>query len=932
MKMHFYLLFLFLFSAFAISAQTQLPLNPDLVKGQLENGFTYYILKNEMPKDIVSIRLVTKVGSILEEEHERGVAHFVEHMAFNGSENFKGNSLIDYLETKGVTFGRDLNAFVSFEQTVYLMDVRSDDPQMLDSIFLILEDWAGRLVFDPDEVADEVGVISAEYRGRLGAGDRMMNETFPVEYMGSMYAERLPIGKLEVIESMEREVLVEFYQKWYRPELMALVVVGDIDTDFIEEEIKKRFAFLQNPEGAPERLKEQLPLETGVTAKVVTDPEATSTRARLFYRHQIEEINTIESYHTAVVRRLFSNMIRERLSDYTRLADPPFNAAFSSYGPSIGNIDVFSNTAIMAPEKVAEAIAVVALENRRAQLHGFTENELNTAKSSIRTFLEREVLEKDQKQSRFHSSGLMSRFLNQSPFLSPEQIRDLTLMYLDNISLEDVNAAVENWIRPDDWILTVMAPEIEGIDIPNEEELIALVREIMASHPEPLITDEVPENLINEVPAPARIVSEGKHEAMEIHHWTFENGATIYFKKTDFKSDEILMRAARPGGTSVLDTEDLNNATLSTRTVFNSGLGPWSRSQLQRFNADKVMGLNFSIGSYHTDLMGSTSPRNLRAFFETLHLVMEDPVVTDEGFSSNIANYRSFLINQHNDPNSYFFNRMGEIVSMENERRKSMRMEDLEQICMDSGFEIFKSSFNCANDWNFFFVGNADLNELKNYTASYIGTLSSCETPSEIVVHPIEFETENLFHLLYKGQEARSTGAGRFQGEFDYSERNSRILSIASSLGNILLRERIREEIGGVYSIRMFGGASRYTNTYEIGFMYGSEPDKMEMLMEESLQVLTNIRDNGIPATYLDRVREQQLQTRRLDLQENRFWVQGIRNQVLFDEDFERLSYDSLEAFWETVTEEEVQKMFQKVIKDEKMIGIILYPEYMQEE
>lgn len=921
---------LFVFATFTV-AQTSLPLHPDLIKGQLDNGFTYYIMKNEMPKDIVSIRLVTKVGSILEEEHERGVAHFVEHMAFNGTENFPGNSLIDYLETKGVTFGRDLNAFVSFEQTVYMMDVRSDDPDMLDSIMLILEDWTGRLVFDPDEVADEIGVISAEYRGRLGANDRMMNETFPVEYMGSMYAERLPIGKLEVIESMERETLVEFYRKWYRPELMALVVVGDVDTEFIESEIQRRFEFLTTSDDAPERRQEQLPLETGVAAVVATDAEATSTRARLFYRHERENINTVENYRTAVLRSLFTNMMRERLSDYTRLGDPPFNFAFSSYGPSIGNIDVFSNTVIMAPDKVAEAISVAALENRRAQLHGFSETELNTARASIRTNLERAVLERDQQQSRMHSSRLMSRFLNQNPFLSPEQQKELTMMYLDDISLEDLNEAVGSWIRPDDWILSVMAPEIEGIDIPAEEELIAMVKEIMASFPEPLEEGEVPENLIDVIPDPAPIVSTGKNEAMDIHYWTFENGATVYFKKTDFRSDEIQMRASRPGGRSVLDIEDLNNASLATGTVMNSGLGPWTRSQLQRFNADKVMNINFSIGGYHSDLMGSTSPRNLRAFFETLHLVMEAPVSAEDGFSSNIAGYRSFLINQHNDPNRYFLNRMSEIIAKDNERRRSMRVEDLEDVCKDRGFEIFQSSFDCANDWNFFFVGNADMDVLKDYTARYIGTLSTCDEPSEIVVHPLEFEREELFHLLYKGQEDRSMGAGRFQGDFEYNDRNARILGIANSLGNILLRERIREEIGGVYSIRMFGGASRYTNTFEIGFMYGSEPDKMEMLMEESLKVLTNVRDNGLPAGYLDRVREQQLQTRRLDLQENRYWVQGIRNAVLFEEDFEEMSYEELESFWETVTEGEVQAMFQKVINDEEMIGLILYPEeYME--
>ncbi|TVR79847.1 MAG: insulinase family protein [Saprospirales bacterium] len=930
MKRLFSLLSILFVSIPFIVGQTPLPFHPDLIKGEMDNGFTYYILKNEMPRDIVSIRLVTKVGSILEEEHERGVAHFVEHMAFNGTENFPGNSLIEYLETRGVTFGRDLNAFVSFEQTVYMMDVRSDDPQMLDSIFLILEDWTGRLIFDPDEVADEIGVISAEYRGRLGANDRMMNKTFPVEFMGSMYAERLPIGKLEVIESMERETLAEFYRKWYRPELMALVVVGDVDTEFIESEIQRRFAFLSSPEDAPERRKEQLPLETGVAAVVATDAEATSTRARLFYRHEREDINTVENYRTSVLRSLFTNMMRERLSDYTRLADPPFNFAFSSYGPSIGNIDVFSNTVVMAPDKVAEAISVAALENRRAQLHGFTESELNTARASIRTNLERAVLERDQQQSRVHSSSLMSRFLNQSPFLSPEQQQELTLMYLDNISLEDINDAVESWIRPEDWILSVMAPEIEGIDIPGEEELIAMVKEIMASHPEPLEEGEVPENLIEEIPEPAAIVSEGKNEEMDIHFWTFENGATVYFKKTDFRSDEILVRAARPGGSSVLGADDLYNATLATRTVFNSGLGPWSRSQLQRFNADKVMSLNFSIGGTHTDLMGSTSPRNLRAFFETLHLVMEDPQSTDEGFSSNIASYRSFLINQHNDPNNYFFNRMSEIISKNNERRKSMRMEDLEDICKVRGFEIFQSSFDCANDWNFFFVGNADMDVLKEYTARYIGTLSTCEEPSEIVVHPIEFEREDLFHLLYKGQEERAMGSGRFQGDFEYTDRNSKILGIANAVSNILLRERIREELGGVYFIRMFGGANRFTNTFEIGFMYGSEPDKMEMLMDESLLVLTNIRDNGLPAGYLDRVREQQLQTRRLDLQENRYWVQGIRNAVLFEEDFESMSYEELEAFWETVTEDEVQAMLQKVINDESMIGLILYPEYMK--
>ncbi len=932
MKKLIQLFFALILLTVGMSAQTPLPLHPDLIKGQLDNGFTYYILKNEMPKDIISVRLVTKVGSILEEEHERGIAHYVEHMAFNGTEHFEGNDLIEYLEAKGVTFGRDLNAFVSFEQTVYLMDVRSDDPPMLDSVFLILEDWAGRLTFDPDEVEAERGVITAEYRGRLGAMDRMMNETFPVEYMGSKYAERLPIGKLEVIENADRELLYNFYKKWYRPELMALVVVGDVDTDWVEAQIKERFSYLESPEGAPERVQEQLPLETGTAVKIATDPEATSTRLRLFYRQQREEINTVESYETAVIRRLFSNMMRERLNDYTRLGDPPFSNAFSSYNRSIGNIDIFSNMAFMAPDKISEALSVVALENRRAQLHGFSESELNLARSAITTSLEREILERDQKQSRFHSSGLMSRFLNGSPFLSPEQQQELTMKYLDDITLEEINRAVSQWIRPDDWILTVMAPEIEGIDIPSEEELRAIVKEIMNSHPEPLIEGEVPENLIGFVPEPVDIVSEGENEAMDVHHWQLENGTKVYFKYTDFKSDEIMMRAARPGGQSVISTENLHNATLSTRSVYNSGLGPWTRSQLQRFNADKVMNLNFSIGGEYTNLMGTTSPRNLRAFFETIHLVMEDPQITEEGFGANMSSYRSFLINQDNDPNSYFWNKVNKIRTKDNERRRNMTMDDLGDICMDTGFEIFKNSFSCADNWTFFFVGNADIDELKEYTSRYLGTLSTCGVEDEIVTHPVEYEREDLHHLIYKGQEDRSTAVGLFQGDFQFTERNERLLGIATQLCNILLREKIREEIGGVYSIRMFGNADRHLNTYTAGFIYGSEPDKMKMLMEESLDLLVDLRDSGPSQSYLDRVKEQQLQTRRLNLQENRYWAQGIQSHVLYDEELEDLSYEALEAFWETVSLNEVQDMLKKIIRDDQMISAILYPEYLKEQ
>ena len=909
------------------NAEKPIGVHPDLRKGVLPNGLTYYIMKNEMPKNVMSIRLATQVGSILETEEERGLAHFVEHMAFNGSTNFKKNELVDYLEKTGTRFGPDLNAYTSFDETVYMLDIKANDKDMVNKGLLIFEDWAGRLSFDGDEIDKERGVVIAELRGSLGARDRMGKEIYPVVFKGSNYAQRLPIGLESVVQNASYETIRNFYKKWYRPELMALIIVGDINVDEMEAEVKKRFSFLKSPANPVARKRESLPLEIGKNVKIASDKEANMTIVELAYRHRSKDIKSENDYKERIVRSLYNNMISSRLSEYTKKPDAPFTNAFTGYGKSVGDIDTYRSTAFTTTDKIAAAVQALVIENRRVQLHGFAETELNRAKSAILKSLEKAVSEKNQVESRIHASRLVSHYLQNNPYLSAEQELEIAKKFLDEISLNDMNSTVQKWIRPNDWILTVMAPQAADKPLPTESHLMTVVENAKKENPEPYRDIMIPSKLLMEAPMKAFLNYEKFHIRTGIYEWVFSNGARVFFKPSQLKNDEVIFAAQSYGGTSLLNNEDLLHSELSTSIVSKSGVGQFTSTQLEKFMADKIIRLNPYLSQYVEGFSGVSSPKDMEDFFQYLNLYMRFPMMYDNEAQAALNEQKAFRQNDMKNPDYYFSFMANKIKTGDHPRFRYTQIEDLDKIDLYRSFKIFKERFKCPEDFVYVFAGNIEPKILIEYIATYIATLEPCneqEKPFFIKTEPDKSQSKYVF---YKGTAEKATAEGNYQGEFPYTSRDNRIMNIAVAIANIKLRERIREDLGGVYGIRMFGNADKFGDWFNVSFRYTADPEKLEMLMTESLKVLDTLILFGPKEDDIEKVKAQQLQGWRVDSQQNRWWVSNILSKVMDDEDFNAILLEDLEAFWATVTKDEIRDMIRRVMDPTKLIKIMMYPE-----
>ncbi len=446
----------------------KMPIDPSVRMGVLDNGLKYYIQKNGKPENRAELRLAVNAGSMQEDDDQQGLAHFLEHMCFNGTENFKKSELVDFLESVGTKFGPDLNAYTSFDETVYMLQVRTDDQEIFDKGMLILEDWAGRVSFEGEEIDKERGVVIGEWRSGLGAQERMRNKWFPVLFNGSRYENRLPIGKPEIIENAPYSAFTRFYKDWYRPNLMSVVVVGDVDVDAVEAQIKKGFGSLTNPSNPRKRKSYDIPAHDDTKVAIVQDKEASSTQVQIIYKHDPMKVKNQADYRQQIVHSLYNRMMGSRFQELSQSANPPFLYGFSSYTSFVRATDAYYGAAGVKPDGVEQGLEALLVENKRVQEHGFTATELERTKKAILNNVEKNFKEADKTDSRRLAMKYVSTFLEGTPMASPKQTLDLYEKFLPTITLAEVNALAKQWIRDENRVVIITGQEKEGITKPSE--------------------------------------------------------------------------------------------------------------------------------------------------------------------------------------------------------------------------------------------------------------------------------------------------------------------------------------------------------------------------------------------------------------------------------------------------------------------------------
>jgi zinc protease len=896
--------------------------------GQLDNGMTYYIQHNEKPEDRVEIRLAVKTGSVMEDEDQLGLAHFVEHMAFNGTENFEKNELINFLETVGTRFGADLNAYTSFDETVYMLQLRTDDPEIMDKGMLVFEDWAGGLAFNHEEIDKERGVVVSEWRTRLSPGQRMQQEYLPILYKDSRYAQRLPIGDPEIIENADYDVVKRFYRDWYRPDLMAIIVVGDIDVDMMEKEIKERFSDLENPSNPRERKEYAVPQHKETLVSIVSDEEESFTRAAVTYKHPHAPTRTMDDYRNSVIRTLYNQMLNARLNEIGQEANPPFIFAFSGYGRDIGDIDAYSSSATTAEGEALRGLEAVLTENERVLRYGFTKGELERAKSELLVSAERRAKEKDKTASRSLAMRYVYNFLDENPIPGPEQNLALYEEMLPSIQLDDVNRLAEKWITDENRVVVITGPKKDEFPMPTEDDVRNLLNEIENKDLEPYVDDVSDAPLLAGELEEGKIVNDKEYKDVGVTEWELSNGVKVVLKPTDFKNDEILMRATSIGGHSNYDLETYPSASNATSIVSESGVGEFSATQLEKKLTGKTVYVNPYIGELYEGMNGGASPEDLETLFQLVYLYFTAPREDADAFQSFMTKQKAIYGNLMSNPNYYFLNETIKIKTNDHPRRGFPTVEDMEKVDLETAMSVYKDRFKDASDFTFIFVGNFDMPTMKKFSTMYLANLPTADRKDmwkDVGADYVQGKVDKSFSM---GKAPKTQVDITFHGEAEWNmDTRYAMRSMVEAL-RIKLRESMREDKGGVYGVSVRGNISRIPKEeYSINISFNSDPEKTDELIQTAMADIQDVMKNGVDETYLTKVKETQRQTMVTDLKENRFWSSQLEFAYENDLDPNMIQMENLEKKIAALDSDMIKNAASQYFNFDNMIQIVMSPE-----
>ncbi len=917
-----------------ISAQTTFPLDgklpsdQDVISGTLPNGMKYFIKKNAKPEDRAELRLAVKAGSLQEDEDQQGLAHFVEHMAFNGSKNFKKNELIDYLESIGTRFGADLNAYTSFEETVYMIQARTDSLDLLEKGLLIMEDWAAGISFEEEEIDKERGVILSEWRTGLSADQRMQQQYFPIAYKDSRYAERLPIGKPEIIEGADYSTIKRFYEDWYRPDLMAIIAVGDFDLAWMENQIKTRFSKIPKRENPRPREKYEISSDPSTRFAICTDEEATFSNIRVMYRHPHISVKTVEDYKESLARNLYNRMLNSRMIEIQQQADPPFTFAYTGYGQDMSNLDNYFLYAFVKEGGMEKGITAVLRATRQAYLHGFQPSELERQKQEILRAAEKAANEQDKTPSAGLAGGFVYHFLKGNAVPTAKQRLALLQQLLPMISVEEINPLPKEWIRPEERVVIVTGPDTEANPLPTEAELERWLNKFDQMDVPAYEDNLIAGPMIKEDLPPVKIVAEHEDPDFGLTEWRLENGVRVVLKPTDFKNDEILMTSWSPGGYSNYQTEELPSATNAVPILVQSGIGPYDYAALNKQLTGKNAGVGPFISELYEGLSGNSSKNDLEMLFQLTYLYATAPRKDPEAFASYINRQKSIFENIMTNPYNYFGLQKQKIKYNDHPRRQITNMETLEKINLDKILQVYRDRFADASDFTFFFVGSFSPEEMKPLVQKYLGNLPSTGRSESWKNVGVQLSKGQIDTTFVKGKAPKALVELLYHNDFQFNADNRYALGSLASLLRIKLREAMREDEGGVYGVSVRAFSSQYPKPgYNIRISFNANPDQVHKLIEITKLEIDKIKDEGAAEKDITKIIETQKQGRIKNLKENRYWLGQLSYRYQNNIPLEGLKLEVLENYTKRLNSDLMKAAAQKYLNTENFMQFLLLPE-----
>ncbi len=687
---------------------TTLPVDSAVTIGTLQNGLRYYIRTNQRPENRAELRLIVNAGSVLEDDDQLGLAHVVEHMAFNGTENFAKQAIVDYLESIGMRFGPDVNAFTSFDETVYMLTVPTDDATMLETGFQILEEWAHKQTFDPEEIELERGVVIEEWRSGRGAEARMRDAQFPTLFADSKYAERLPIGTVEVLEGFDHERLQSFYDTWYRPDLMAVIAVGDFDGDTVEQLIHAYFTTIPiRPDPQP-RDNFEVPQHDETLFAIASDPEASSSRVSIYHKQPIRDQSTYGAYRQRLVEVLYNAMFNDRLSELAQSAEPPFIAGFSSQGQFVRTSEVYFLAALVPPRGIEIGLEALVTEAKRVAQFGFTEAELNRTKADVLRSMERVYADRNTRESGLLAAEYGRNFLTDEPIPGIETEWGLHQVFLPRITLDDVNRLAGEWLTEHSRVVLTNSPRSEEVELPTREGLLAVLQAVESMDLEPYEDTASDAPLITEMPSSSPVVQETVNDRLGLTVWELGNGARVLLRPTDFEDDEIIFRAFSPRGTSLVDDEDYVAASSASMILRQSGVGDFDLVNLQKKLAGKAVRVSATISAFTEGMSGTASPQDVETMFQLIYLGFTAPRKDSTAFQSFRTRMRGFFETRSADPMAQFQDTVTVTLTQGHYRARPITPEYFDEWDLEASYDFYRDRFADASDFTFVFVGKFD--------------------------------------------------------------------------------------------------------------------------------------------------------------------------------------------------------------------------------
>jgi zinc protease len=895
--------------------------------GQLDNGLSYFIRQNHRPENRAAMWLAINAGSVLEDDDQRGFAHFLEHMAFNGTRDFDKQEMVNYLESIGARMGADLNAFTSFDETVYMLEVPTDDSTIVENAFLILENWAEGITLSDEEIEKERGVVLEELRQGRGASARIRDQQFPVLFPDSKYAERIPIGTPENIEHGDPEAIRRFYRDWYRPELMAVIVVGDIEPAEVEERIRSGFSELENPVGSPPRLLEPVPDHAETLVTVVSDPEATRTEVAVYKKLPKSYMISEQDFRRSVVDALYHGMLNLRLNEIRQKPDAPFLFAGSGAGALVRSADVHLRRAGVRDGEALRGLRALLTEVERVKRHGFGATELERTRTNVLRFFERSLAEQDKRQSRAYAGEALTHFLTGVSMPGVAANEALARKYLPGISVEEVNQRARESVGDGSRVIAVSGPDKEGQPLPDREALLKVFQEVEGLEElAPWEDNTLERPLVETQPRPSIIVKERTVDEIGVTEWKLRNGIEVVLKPTDFQNDQILISGRSSGGHSLVSDEDYVSASFAPTLLAVGGLGEFDQIQLGKALTGKIASASVGIGETSESVTGGASSKDLETLFQLIYLRFTAPRLDEAAALAWIEQVGAGLENRDSNPGTVFNDRIGEAWNQGHFRRRPRTKALLEEIDLDRALAVYKDRFADASDFRFVIVGNFGLDQIKPYVVNWLGGLPTTgrdETWRDIGVH----HPDGLVEVeVNKGLEAKSEVDIRFHGDAVWNRQAQHDMASLSAALRIRLREVLREEMGGVYGVSVSGGVSRVPRqeyTFSVGF--GCAPENADSLEAAVFQEIQRIKDEGVDEDLVVKVQEAQRRSRETGLEQNGFWISRLQSYYNLGEDPRHIL--NYETFVESVSSERIQAAARAYLNPDTMLIGRLFPE-----